>query len=79
RDRDKDREKARERAMKETGRGREERRARRRKRSGVSKHIGLPKRDRGTLRQSQGESYSPEYGRMIEQYLKNLADTPREK
>jgi hypothetical protein len=28
------------------------------------------------LRQSQGERYSPEYGRMIEQYLKNLADSP---
>lgn len=47
----------------------------RRLRSGVSKHISLPKRERGHLRQSQGRGYSPEYGRMIEQYLKNLSDS----
>jgi hypothetical protein len=35
----------------------------------------LPERNRGALRQSQGETYSPEYGRMIEQYLKNLSDS----
>ncbi|MFM1559650.1 MAG: hypothetical protein ACKJSK_10085, partial [Roseibacillus sp.] len=51
----------------------------RRRRDGASKHIGLPKRERGTLRQSQGETYSPEYGRMIEQYLKNLSDSASEK
>ncbi|HCQ33894.1 MAG TPA: hypothetical protein DIV54_10370, partial [Verrucomicrobiales bacterium] len=51
----------------------------RRSRTGGSKHIGLPERERGTLRQSQGERYSPEHGRMIEQYLKNLADSPGKK
>lgn len=46
----------------------------RRSREGGSRHIGLPDRERGALRQSQGDSYSPEFGTMIEQYLKNLSD-----
>jgi hypothetical protein len=49
-----------------------------RRREGTSEYIKLPKRDRGTLRQSQAEGYSPEYGRMIEQYLRNLSDAASE-
>ena len=45
-----------------------------RSRKGTSTFIGLPQRKRGTLQQTARETYSAEYGRMIEQYLKNLSD-----
>ena len=46
----------------------------RRSRKGASTFIGLPQRKRGTLQQTARETLSAEYGRMIEQYLKNLSD-----
>ena len=36
--------------------------------------IGLPQRDRTAIKQSQSEKYPQEYGPLIEQYMKNLAD-----
>jgi len=36
--------------------------------------IGLPPRDRAAIRQSQSEKYPQEFGPLIEQYMKNLAD-----
>ncbi len=36
--------------------------------------IGLPPRDRAAIKQSQSEKYPQEYGPLIEQYMKNLAD-----
>jgi hypothetical protein len=42
--------------------------------TGTSRFIGLPDRERGTIKQSAGESFPAEYGSMIEQYLKNLSD-----
>ena len=41
---------------------------------GISGFLGLPQRDRAALQQSQSEKYPQEYGTMVEQYLKNLAD-----
>ena len=41
---------------------------------GSGQFIGLPARDRAAIQQSQSEKYPEEYGGMIEQYLKNLAD-----
>ncbi|MFT5411977.1 MAG: hypothetical protein ACI9NC_004714, partial [Verrucomicrobiales bacterium] len=46
----------------------------RKKISGTSKFIGLPARERGTIRQGTTDSYPAEYSSMIEQYLKNLSD-----
>gem|GEM_PF-2108279 len=40
-----------------------------------SQFIGLPARDRQAIFQSQAEKYPEEYGAMIEQYFRNLADT----
>jgi hypothetical protein len=40
-----------------------------------SQFIGLPSRDRQAILQSQTEKYPEEYGTMIEQYFRNLADT----
>lgn len=41
---------------------------------GSSTFTGLPKRDRAAILQSQSEKYPQEYGSLVEQYLKNLAD-----
>ena len=41
---------------------------------GSSAFTGLPKRDRAAILQSQSEKYPQEYGPLVEQYLKNLAD-----
>ena len=41
---------------------------------GKGQFIGLPTRDRKAIQQSQAEKYPEEYGGMIEQYMKNLAD-----
>jgi hypothetical protein len=41
---------------------------------GKGQFIGLPARDRAAIQQSQSEKYPEEYGGMIEQYMKNLAD-----
>ena len=42
--------------------------------TGASAYLGLPARDRQAIQQSQGEKYPAEYGQMIEQYLRNLAE-----
>ena len=42
--------------------------------TGQSAYLGLPVRDRQAIKQSQSEKYPEEYGAMIEQYLRNLAD-----
>ena len=42
--------------------------------TGQSAYLGLPARDRQAIKQSQSEKYPEEYGAMIEQYLRNLAD-----
>lgn len=42
--------------------------------SGTGTFIGLPKRDRAAIQQSQAEKYPQEYGPLVEQYLKNLSD-----
>ena len=42
--------------------------------AGSSSFTGLPKRDRAAILQSQTEKYPQEYGALVEQYLKNLAD-----
>jgi hypothetical protein len=42
--------------------------------AGSSSFIGLPKRDRAAIQQSQAEKYPQEYGPLVEQYLKNLSD-----
>ena len=42
--------------------------------TGRSAFIGLPARDRQAIQQSQGEKYPEEYGPMIDQYLRNLAE-----
>ena len=42
--------------------------------TGSSAYLGLPARDRQAIQQSQGEKYPAEYGPMIEQYLRNLAE-----
>ena len=42
--------------------------------TGPGQFVGLPKRDRAALQQSQGEKYPAEYGPMVEQYLRNLSD-----
>ena len=46
----------------------------RRSASGNGTFIGLPKRDRAAIQQSQAEKYPQEYGPLVEQYLKNLSD-----
>ena len=46
---------------------------------GGHSYIGLPKRDRAAILQSQSEKYPQEYGPLVEQYLKNLADQSSEK
>ncbi|MFL2482750.1 MAG: hypothetical protein ACJ0KA_00305, partial [Verrucomicrobiales bacterium] len=46
---------------------------------GSSKFIGLPKRERGSLNQSNSEGFPAEYGSLIEQYLKNLSDKATDK
>jgi hypothetical protein len=51
----------------------------RRDSAGASSYIGLPKRDRAAILQSQSEKYPQEYGPLVEQYLKNLADQSTEK
>jgi len=43
--------------------------------TGGSGFIGLPARDRAAIKQSVGEKYPEEFGRAVEQYLKNLSDT----
>jgi hypothetical protein len=42
--------------------------------AGTGTFIGLPKRDRAAIQQSQAEKYPQEYGPLVEQYLKNLSD-----
>ena len=42
--------------------------------AGNGTFIGLPKRDRAAIQQSQAEKYPQEYGPLVEQYLKNLSD-----
>jgi hypothetical protein len=42
--------------------------------AGSSSFVGLPKRDRAAIQQSQAEKYPQEYGPLVEQYLKNLSD-----
>jgi hypothetical protein len=42
--------------------------------TGSSSFVGLPKRDRAAIQQSQAEKYPQEYGPLVEQYLKNLSD-----
>ncbi len=42
--------------------------------SGSGSFVGLPKRDRAAIQQSQAEKYPQEYGPLVEQYLKNLSD-----
>jgi len=51
----------------------------RRNNTGASSYIGLPKRDRAAILQSQSEKYPQEYGPLVEQYLKNLADQATDK
>jgi hypothetical protein len=51
----------------------------RRNNAGASSYIGLPKRDRAAILQSQSEKYPQEYGPLVEQYLKNLADQATDK
>lgn len=46
--------------------------------AGSGSYIGLPKRDRAALQQSQAEKYPQEYGPLVEQYLKNLSDQENE-
>jgi len=46
----------------------------RRAAAGDGTFIGLPKRDRAAIQQSQAEKYPQEYGPLVEQYLKNLSD-----
>ena len=46
----------------------------RRDAQGQGKFTGLPARERAALLQSQAEKYPQEYGPLIEQYLRNLAD-----
>ncbi|MGC8743044.1 MAG: hypothetical protein ACP5T0_04100 [Verrucomicrobiia bacterium] len=41
---------------------------------GASRFIGLPKRDRDAIMQSQAEKYPQDYASYIEQYMKNLSD-----
>jgi hypothetical protein len=36
--------------------------------------LGLPTRDRATIRQAQAEKYPQEYAVDVEQYLRNLSD-----
>jgi hypothetical protein len=48
----------------------------RRSTQGQTRFTGLPPRERAALLQSQAEKYPQEYGPLIEQYLKNLADQP---
>jgi hypothetical protein len=40
---------------------------------------GLPPRDRAAIQQSQGEKYPQEFGALVEQYLRNLADESAKK
>jgi hypothetical protein len=47
--------------------------------AGTSAFLGLPKRDRAAIQQSQSEKYPQEYGPLVEQYLKNLSDQSGEK
>jgi hypothetical protein len=42
--------------------------------NGASRFIGLPKRDRDAIMQSQAEKYPQDYASFIEQYMKNLSD-----
>jgi hypothetical protein len=42
--------------------------------SDSSRFANLPARDRAAIQQSAGEKYPREYGPMVEQYLRNLAD-----
>jgi hypothetical protein len=46
----------------------------RRSARGSSEFIGLPARERAAIEQSRSEKYPQEYGTLVEQYLKNLAD-----
>jgi len=46
----------------------------RREAKGGGSFIGLPKRDRNAILQSQTEKYPEEFGSLVEQYLKNLSD-----
>ncbi len=41
---------------------------------GSSRFIGLPKRDRDAIVESQSEKYPQDYASFIEQYMKNLSD-----
>ena len=45
--------------------------------AGHSGYLGLPARDRQAIQQSQSEKYPEEFGPMIEQYLRNLAEQSR--
>ncbi len=45
--------------------------------SADGRFTGLPERERKVLEQSQSEKIPPEYNPLIEQYLKNLSDTPK--
>nr|MDQ3622820.1 hypothetical protein [Verrucomicrobiota bacterium] len=38
---------------------------------------GLPPRDRAAIEQGQAEKYPEEYGPLVEQYLRNLAESSR--
>ena len=42
--------------------------------TGSSGFIALPERDRKAIQQTRNEKYADEYGRDIEQYMRNLAD-----
>jgi hypothetical protein len=46
---------------------------------GPGQFVGLPDRDRAAIQQSQSEKYPPEYGPMIEQYMRSLANDSGEK
>jgi len=41
---------------------------------GAAQFLALPERDRAALRQSQSEKYPQEYGSMIEEYMRGLAN-----
>ena len=41
---------------------------------GKGQFVGLPERDRATIRQAQSEKYPQHYATDVEQYLRNLSD-----
>jgi len=46
---------------------------------GAAQFLGLPQRDRAAAQQSQSEKYPQEYGSMIEEYMRSLANDSGEK